>query len=251
MHSAAISAQTRAEPSVTNAPQAMAEEHARELGVGETTQQNRETAIHMERIAAILRNDLFSMDTQEHGMDELAAARKACADELRAAANKLNPQEAETVINITGLPEKSTTEIVIHGIHKDMTGEDIAHILGGGRWVRMVRLGGEMAFVSYWTEKGQLRGLKDGPRWIREAGWMAKQAEPANFNDKYHMFEIDEKEPSPPYHRYPNREDNYDHTEASGAAESWATSSTTTTTEHWHQKSLPRTFKKRKVDMQD
>ena len=205
----------------------------------------------MERIAAILRKDLFAMNDQEHGMEELAAARKACADELRAAADKLNPQEADNVIHITGLPEKSTTELIIYGIHKDMTGEDIAHILGGGHWVRVVRLGEEMAFVSYWSEKGQLRGLKDGPRWIREAGWTAKQAEKANFNAKYHMFEIDGKATGPPYRNYPIREDNYDPTEASGAAESWATSSTTTTTEHWHQKSLPRTFKKRKSDMQD
>ena len=132
-----------------------------EVGPEEMAQQNREAAIHMERIAAMLR-----MDQQDHGMTELAAARKACADELRAAADLLNPQDAETGLTIKGPPAKSITEIVIHGIHKDMTEEQIARVLGGGHWVRMVRLKPQMAFVSYWTEKGQKRGMKDGPRWI-------------------------------------------------------------------------------------
>ena len=204
-------------------------------------QQNREAAIHMERIAAMLR-----MDQQDHGMTELAAARKACADELRAAAELLNPQEAETGLTIKGPPAKSTTEIVIHGIHKDMTEEQIAHVLGGGQWVRMVSLAPQMAFVSYWTEKGQKRGMKDGARWIREEGWTAQEAELANFNPKYHMFEIDETVPYPPFCDFPAREDHSDE-----AAASWATTSTTTTTEYWIQRPLPRTFKKRKSTIQD
>ena len=212
----------------------------------EMAQRNSETAVHMERIAAMLR-----MDHQDHGMAELAAARKACADELRAAANLLNPQEAGTGLTVKGPSEKSITEIVIHGIHEDMTEEQIAHILGGGRWVRMVRLMPQMAFVSYWTEKGQQRGIKDGPRWIREEGWTAKQAEMANFNPKYHMFEIDETEPDPPFCPFPAREDHHDGAEESEAAASWATSSTTTTTEYWHQWSVPRPFKKRKSAIQD
>ena len=224
----------------------MADAHVLESIPEEVAQRNLETAIHMERIAAMLR-----MDHQDHGMAELAAARKACADELRTAADLLNPQEPGTGLTIRGPPEKSTTEIVIHGIHEAMTEEQIAHILGGGRWVRMVRLRPQMAFVSYWTEKGQLRGIKDGPRWIREEGWTAKQAELANFNPKYHMFEIDETVPYPPFCPYPAREDHQGGTEESGAAGSWASSSTTTTTEYWHQRSLPRTSTKRKSAIQD
>ena len=115
----------------------------------EMAQRNAETAAHMERIATMLR-----MDQLDHGMAELAEARRACADELRAAANLLNPQEDDTGVTVKGPPEKNITEIVIHGIHEDMTEEQIAHILGGGRWVRMVRLMPNMAFVTYWTEKG-------------------------------------------------------------------------------------------------
>ena len=108
-----------------------------------------------------------------------------------------------------------------------------------------------MAFVSYWTEKGQQRGTKDGPRWIREEGWTAQEAELANFNPRYHMFEIDETVPYPPFCPFPAREDHLGGAEASEAAASWATSCTTTTTEYWHQRSLPRTFKKRKSAIQD
>ena len=212
----------------------------------EMAQRNSETAAHMERIAAMLR-----MDQLDHGMAELADARRACADELRAAANLLNPQEADTGLTVKGPPERSITEIVIHGIHEDMTEEQIAHILGGGRWVRMVRLMPNMAFVTYWTEKGQQRGIKDGPSWIREEGWTAKQAEAAIFNPKYHMSEIDETEPNPPFCPFPEREDIHDGTEESEAAGSWATSSTTTTTEYWHQWSTPRPFKKRKSAIAD
>jgi hypothetical protein len=210
----------------------MADAHSLASIPEEEAERNLETAIHMERIAAMLR-----VDQQDHGMAELAAARKACADELRAAADMLHPK---------GPPEKSITEIVIHGIHEDMTEEQIAHILGGGRWVRMVRLRPQMAFVSYWTEKGQLRGIKDGPRWIREEGWTAKQAELANFNPKYHMFEIDETVPYPPFSPYPEREDQQGGTEQSEGEGGWASSSMTTTTEYWHQRSLPRTSTKRK-----
>jgi hypothetical protein len=189
-------------------------------------------AIHMEHIAAMLRRNQL-----EHGTAEMAAARKAGADELMAAAD---------MIHTKGPPEKSRTEIVIHGIHEDMTEEQIAHILGGGRWVRMVRLRPHMAFVSYWTEKGQLRGIKDGPRWIREEGWMAKHAERANFNPKYHMFEIDETKPYPPFSPYPEKEDRQGGTGQSEGEGGWTSSSMTTTTEYWHQRSLPRTSMKRK-----
>ena len=96
----------------------MADAHVLDSIPEEVAQRNLETAIHMERIAAMLR-----MDQQDHGMAELAAARKACADELRAAADLLNPQDAETGLTIKGPPAKSITEIVIHGIHKDMTEE--------------------------------------------------------------------------------------------------------------------------------
>ena len=210
----------------------MADAHSLESIPEEEMERNLETAACMERIAAMLRTD-----QQDHGMEELAAARKAYADELRAAAEMLHP---------TGPPEKSITEIIIHGIHNDMTEEQMAHILGGGRWIRRVRLRPPMAFVSYWTEKGQLRGIKDGPRWIREEGWTAKQAEPANFNPKYHMFEIDETVPYPPYSPYPEREDSQKETGKSGDEGGWASSSRTTTTEVWHQGSLPRTSTKRK-----
>ena len=192
-----------------------------DVGPAAMAQQNREAAIHMERIAAMLR-----MDQQDHGMAELTAARKACADELRAAAEMLNPQEPTAEVTVKGPPEKSSTEIVIHGIHKDMTEEHIAHILGGGQWVRMVRLAPQMAFVSYWTEKGQKRGLKDGVRWIREEDWTAQAAEPASFNPGHRMFEIDEEAEYPPFRSYPKRDERNDEDAAN-----WATTSTTTMTQ--------------------
>jgi hypothetical protein len=162
----------------------MADAHSLESIPEEEMERNLETAACMERIAAMLRTD-----QQDHGMEELAAARKAYADELRAAAEMLHP---------TGPPEKS------------------------------------------------IRGIKDGPRWIREEGWTAKQAEPANFNPKYHMFEIDETVPYPPYSPYPEREDSQIETGKSEDEGGWASSSRTTTTEVWHQRSLPRTSTKRK-----
>jgi hypothetical protein len=189
-------------------------------------------AIHMEHIAAMLRRNQL-----EHGTAGMATARKAGADELMAAADMTHTKSP---------PEKSRTEIVIHGIHEDMTEEQIAHALGGGRWVRMVRLRPHMAFVSYWTEKGLLRGIKDGPRWIREEGWRAKHAERAIFNPKFHSFEMDETKQVPPFSAYPGKEDRQGGTGQGEGEEGWTSSSVTTTTEYWHQRPLPRMSMKRK-----
>ena len=139
--------------------------------------------------------------------------------------------------------------MVIHGIHEDMTMEQIAYILGGGWWVRSISLMPNMAFVTYWTEKGQQRGIKDGPDWIREEGWTAKQAEACIFNPKFHMYEIDRTAPQPPFFPFPKREDIRDGTEESDQAGSWTKSSTTTTTEYWHEWAAPRPTKKRKPDI--
>jgi hypothetical protein len=57
----------------------------------EMAQRNAEAAAHMERFATMLRTDQLN-----HGMAELAEARRACADELREFANLLNPQEDDT-----------------------------------------------------------------------------------------------------------------------------------------------------------
>ena len=210
------------------------------------SQRNMELALQMDRMSAMLRQDY-----PEHGEAELEAARKDWADELRAAAELLNPQEPATGVAVAGLPEKSSTEMIIHGIDKDMNEEQIAWILGGGEWVRMVRLVPEMAFVSYWTEKGQKRGLKDGVAWIKEEGWSVRATEPANFNVKYHMYEIDTEADYPAYHPYPIRGAPNDE----DAAE-WATTSTATITQtswqsgessgadgsgSWSQRTLPGT----------
>ena len=113
-----------------------------------------------------------------------------------------------------------------------------------------------MAFVSYWTNKGQQRGLKDGVEWVREAGWTARATEPARFNAKYHMYEVDTAAPYPHYRPFPKRDG--PHYEDAG---DWATSTSTTTftttswqsgessgadgSGNWSQRTMPGATRKR------
>ena len=207
-------------------------------------------AEHLERTAQLLRQEF-----PEHGDADLEQARAEVAAEMRAAAQLLLPIEVDGEPT-EDWPEFSTTELIIHGIDPEMKADELAWILGGGQWVRMIRLAPGMAFVSYWTNKGQLRGLKDGVEWIRNETWTAYLTEKARFNPRYHQYEVDPEAPYPPYRVFATRDGaRYDDTG------DWATSTSTTTSTtsswqsgeasgafgsaNWTQRTNPGTTRKR------
>ena len=86
-------------------------------------------AEQLERTAARIRSD-FS----ESGEQELARARAEVAEELRAAADLLQPsqEERDTTGDQLELPAFCSMEAVIHGISAEMTPEGLAKIFGWG-----------------------------------------------------------------------------------------------------------------------
>jgi uncharacterized damage-inducible protein DinB len=63
----------------------------------------------------------------EDGAEDLDAARRAMADELREAARRLDPETAEEEPEILrNLPTHSSKEAVVHGLLDDMSHQELA-----------------------------------------------------------------------------------------------------------------------------
>jgi hypothetical protein len=141
----------------------------------------------------------------ENGEEELLAARRMLAEELREEARLLSLEEEDPQSQWTDYAEsrKSETEIVIIGIQASTDDYALASILGGGLKVRNITMTGTETFVSYHHARDAAEALTTASLAITNAGGSETVVKKARYKKDLHEHEGNPDGPQPRYKPYP------------------------------------------------
>jgi hypothetical protein len=140
-----------------------------------------------------------------NGEEELLAARRLLADELKEEARLLSIGQEDQQSQWTDYEgnRKSETEIVIIGIQASMDEYELASILGGGMKVRRITMTGTETFVSYHHARDAAESLKTASLAITNAGGLETVVKKARYKHELHEHEGNPDGPQPRYTPYP------------------------------------------------